>query len=93
MIGFLKSIDDDVCDIVEEGYSRPTIVVNGQIVPKPKTQWSKDEKHASNCNKKAVNCIYNGVTTDEFRMISTCKTTKEAWEVLQTVYEGTNTVK
>ena len=36
MIGFLKSIDDDVWDIVEEGYSRPTIVANRQIVPKPK---------------------------------------------------------
>ena len=29
MIGFLKSIDDDVWDIIEEGYSKPTIVANG----------------------------------------------------------------
>ena len=36
MIGFLKSIDDDVWDIVEEGYSRPTIVVSEQTVPKPR---------------------------------------------------------
>ena len=28
---------------------------------------------------------------EEFRRISTFKTTKEAWKVLQTVYEGTNT--
>ena len=40
-----------------------------------------------------MNGIYNGVSADEFHRISTCKTTKEAWEVLQTVYEGTDTVK
>ena len=58
MIGFLKSIDDNVWDIIEEGYSKPTIVTNGETVPKPKAQWSKDEKHASNCNNKALNDIY-----------------------------------
>ena len=36
MIGFLKSIDDDVWDIVEEGYSKPTIVADGKTIPKPK---------------------------------------------------------
>ena len=40
-----------------------------------------------------MNGIYNGVSAEEFRRISTCKTAKEAWEVLQTMYEGTNTVK
>ena len=68
-------------------------MVVGKPVPKLKAQWSKDEKHASNCNNKTVNSIYNGVSADEFRRIFTCKTAKDAWEVLQTVYEGTNTVK
>ena len=68
-------------------------MANGQIVPKPKAQWSKDNKYASNCNNKAMNGIYNGVSAEEFRRISICKTAKEAWEVLQTVYEGTYTVK
>ena len=53
----------------------------------------KDEKHASNCNNKAMNGIYNGVSVEEFRRISICKTAKEAWEVLETVHEGTSTVK
>ena len=39
MIGFPKSIDDNVWDIIEEGYSKPTIVTNGETVPKPKAQW------------------------------------------------------
>ena len=93
MIGFLQSIDDDIWDIIKEGYSKPTIVVSGQTVHKPKAKWTKDKKHVSNCNNKAMNSIYNGVSADEFRKISTCKTAKEAWKVLQTVYEGIDTVK
>ena len=53
-------------------------MTNGQTVPKPKAQWTKDEKYASNCNNKAMNSIYNGVSAEEFLGISTCKTTKEA---------------
>ena len=40
-----------------------------------------------------MNGIYNGVFAEEFRRISTCKTTKKAWDVLQIVYEGTSIVK
>ena len=40
-----------------------------------------------------MNGIYNGVSTEVFRGIFSCKTAKEVCEVLQTVYEGTNTVK
>ena len=93
MIGFLKSIDDDVWDIIEEGYSKPTIIANGKTITKPKAQWSKDDKYAFNCNNKAMNGTYNEVSTEEFRRISICKTAKEAWEVLETVYEGTDKVK
>ena len=78
MIGFLKYVDDDVWDIVKEGYSKPTIMVYEKIVPKPIAQWTKDEKHASNCNNKAMNGIYNGVSAKEFCRISTCKTTRQA---------------
>ena len=70
MIEFLKSIDDDVWDIIEESYSKPTVVADGKSVPKPKVQWTKDEKHASNCNNKAMNEIYNVVSVEEFRRTS-----------------------
>ena len=69
------------------------VVANGQTVPKPKAQWTKDETHDSNCNNKAMNGMYNGVFADEFRRIFTCKTVRQALEVLQTVCEDTDTVK
>ena len=78
IIRFLKSIDDDVYDIVEEGYSKPTVATDGQTVPKPKAQWTEDQKHDSNCNNKAINDIYNGISVEKFRRISTCNIAKEA---------------
>lgn len=38
MIAFLRAIDDQVWDIVVEGYTDPTVVVDGQTVKKPKAQ-------------------------------------------------------
>ena len=42
----------------------------------------------SNANSKALNAIFCGVSPDEFRRIS-----QEAWQILETTYEGTKKVK
>ena len=40
-----------------------------------------------------MNALFNAVTNEEFKKISSTKTTKEAWTILQTTYEGTKVVK
>ena len=84
MIPFLRAIDDQVWDIIVEGYSDPTVVVNGQTKLKPKAEWTAAEKTKSNCNNKTINVIYNGVTPTELRRISTCPNAKAAWDLLKT---------
>ena len=37
--------------------------------------------------------MFNAVTNEEFKKISSTKTAKEAWTILQTTYEGTKAVK
>ena len=37
--------------------------------------------------------IFNAISTNEFHRISTCTSTKEAWDNLQVTHEGTNVVK
>ena len=37
--------------------------------------------------------MYSVVTNEEFKKISSTKTAKEAWTILQTTYEGTKAVK
>ena len=40
-----------------------------------------------------MNALFNAVTNEEFKKISSTKTAKEAWTILQTTYEGTKVVK
>ena len=40
-----------------------------------------------------MNSLFSAITNEEFKKISSTKTTKEAWTILQTTYEGTKTVK
>lgn len=43
-------------------------------------------------NSKALDVILNGVDKNTFRLINTCSKAKEAWEILETEYEGTSKV-
>ena len=47
----------------------------------------------ANANSKALNAIFSGVSPDEFHRISHVIIAKEAWEILETTYEGTKKVK
>ena len=44
-------------------------------------------------NSKALNNLFSAVINEEFKKISSTKTAKEAWIILQTTYEGTKAVK
>ena len=47
----------------------------------------------TNFNSRALNALFSAVINDEFKKISFTETTKEAWTILQTTYEGTKAVK
>ena len=40
-----------------------------------------------------MNALFNTITNEEFKKISSTETTKEAWTILQTTYEGTKAIK
>ena len=84
MKAFLCSIDDIVWDAVEVSWTRPEAA---------KTTWDKAALAAANADSKALNAIFCGVSLDEFHRISHITIAKEAWEILETTYEGTKKVK
>ena len=84
MRAFLCAIDEFVWDSVENGYVKPSTT---------KFEWDKATLALANANSKAINAIFCGVSPDEFHRISHVKTTKEAWTILETTYEGTKKVK
>ena len=59
----------------------------------PKFEWDKAALALANANSKAINAIFCGVFTNEFHRISHVETTKKAWTILETTYEGTKKVK
>ena len=78
------SIDDIVWDAIEVGWTKPEAT---------KSTWDKAALAAANANSKVLNAIFCGVSPNEFHRISHITIAKEAWEILETTYEGTKKVK
>ena len=84
MRAFLCSIDEAVWNAVEIGWTKPKAA---------KSAWEKAALAVSSANSKALNAIFCGVSPDEFHQISHITIAQEAWQILETTYEGTKKVK
>ena len=56
-------------------------------------EWTTVQKEAVSFNSKAMNVIFNAVSMKEFMRISNVEIARIAWNILQTVHEGTKAVK
>ena len=81
---FLKSIDERVWNFVEYRWEKPTT---------PVSEWQTFQKEAAAYNSKAMNAIFNVVSMEEFKRIYDIEVAHIAWNILQTVHEGTKAVK
>ena len=74
---------------------KPPIATNseGKKSLKPEVDWSNKDDRLANYNKKALHAIFNGCEVDHIKLISSCETTKEAYDILQTMFEGLGYVK
>ena len=62
---------------------------------KPKeapADWDDAKIKAANLNSRALNALFSAITNEEFKKISFTEITKEAWTILQTIYERTKAV-
>ena len=84
MKAFLKSIDERVQNSVEYGWEKPTT---------PVSEWQTSQKEAAAFNSKTMNAIFNVVSMEEFKRISNVEVAHTAWNILQTMHEGTKVVK
>jgi hypothetical protein len=78
---FLKSID--YWKIVETGWTKPADATP-EIITK---------KNARLFNDEALHALCQALSPFEFARISNSESTKEAWKILETTYEGTKLVK
>ena len=84
MKAFLKSIDERVWNFVEYGWEKSTT---------PVSEWQTSQKEAAVFNSKVMNAIFDVVSMEEFKKISNVEVAHTAWNILQTVHEGTKAVK
>ena len=84
MRAFLQLLDEKVWQAMEIGWTKPTEA--------PADRDDAKIKEA-NFNNRALNALFNAVTNEEFKKISSIETVKEAWAILKTSYEGTKAVK
>ena len=81
---FLQSLDEKVWQAMKIGWTKPTEALADQDDAKIK---------AANFNSKALNALFSAITNEKFKKISSTKTAKEAWTILQTTYEGIKAIK
>ena len=84
MIAFLQSLDEKVWQAVEIGWTKPN---------EAPADWDDAKIKAANFSSRALNTLFSVVTNEEFKKIFSIETAKEAWTILQTIYERTRAVK
>ena len=81
---FLQFLDEKVWQAIEIGWTKPT---------EASADWDDAKIKAANFNSRVLNALFSVVTNEEFKKISSTKTAKEAWTILQRTYKGTKAVK
>ncbi|XP_070046423.1 uncharacterized protein [Nicotiana tomentosiformis] len=70
---------------------------NGQVIvstdPLDLDDYTNEQVAVITVNTKAKNLLYNAISGEEYKKISSCETVKEIWDKLEVTYEGTNKVK
>ena len=56
------------------------------------SEWQTFQKEVAAFNNKVMNAIFNVVSMEEFKRISNVEVAHTAWNIIQTVHEGTKAV-
>ena len=81
---FLQSLDENVWQAVEIGWTKPK---------EAPANWDEANIKAAKFNSRALNVLFSAVNNEEFKKMSSTETAKGAWTILQTTYEGTKAIK
>ena len=84
MKAFLKSIDERIWNFIEYGQEKPTTSISEQ---------QTSQKEAATFNSKTMNAIFNIVSMQKFKRIFNVEISHIAWNILQTMHEGTKAIK
>lgn len=91
---YLQSQGTRMWRAVVNGWECLTMVKEDKIVAlKPESQWTTDENAESEFYNKALNTIMGSLDESQFSLIDGCTQVKQAWDILEVVYEDDVGVK
>ena len=73
MKAFLQSLDENVWQAVEIGWTKPK---------EAPANWDEANIKAAKFNSRALNVLFSAVTNEEFKKISSTEIEKETWTIL-----------
>ncbi|GKD72085.1 retrovirus-related pol polyprotein from transposon TNT 1-94 [Tanacetum coccineum] len=83
-----------ILESVESGpLIRPIIEENGVTKPKKYSELSATEAIQADCDIKATNIILQGLSLEVYALVSNHKVSKELWERIQLLMQGTSLTK
>ncbi|XP_019160052.1 PREDICTED: uncharacterized protein LOC109156663 [Ipomoea nil] len=92
----LRAQGERVWRAVLTGWSHPTKDGDNTGDPpvlKPEVKWTETEMTTASFNHKALDTIFSLMHESQFTIVAGCDSAKEAWDALETTYEGTASVK
>ena len=93
----LNAIDEAYVDCIEKGPHIPMKAATGVgeegMIPKPLKEQTLEDIEAVHKDKKAMNILFNGIDQDMFDCVLNLSTSKEVWDTIQTICEGTEQVR
>ena len=94
MKAFIKALIERAWRSILSSCKHSTVTIDlGKTSQKPELESTSEEDKMANYNSRALSVIFNAVDPNQFKLLSTCESAKVAWDVLQTSYEGENTVR
>ena len=77
MTWFLQSTDLDVWDVIEDGPTFPSKLVDGVMVPKPNQEWDEHDRRNFQLNAKVVYTLQCSMDRNEYNRICQRKSAKK----------------
>ncbi|XP_070055414.1 uncharacterized protein [Nicotiana tomentosiformis] len=96
---YTTSYDIKVWRMIKKGNLpiHPKKDANGQVIistdPLDLDDYTDEQAVVITINAKAKYLLYNAISGEEYKNISSCETAKEMWKKMEVTYEGTNKVK
>ncbi|CAL8988995.1 unnamed protein product [Prunus brigantina] len=90
---FLDALDEYASEYLTKEWVAPVMTVEGEVMPKPRSEWTDAEVFAAHSNRKARNALVTALSSTQFAHIQHIPNAKQAWDKLRVVHEGDDQVR